>query len=1028
VISPVTNDIAYIANEFLSGKTQDFVDPVTFVESPWGLSIRLFPVQKFILKCASGDNIISNDDGVPVFLREYVSSGQHRVMTYDEVSGKIRWSLSSGVFAMGIKPVYRLTTKLTHRWVELTGDHLVKTPKGYSRLDSLKKGDWIVISEREPLALSHSLIEDWQAGFLGLMVGDGSCAGANIGLVIADGDRAIRTYYEDCVREFDPHLCFRERKQHGCVTLYAARQKGWDRNTKSIVGNFLLHHGLLGKNCHEKRVPVDIFRAALSAQKEFLRCLFATDGGFGIQGCGGIVITYTSCNRTLIDDVCFLLRRFGVRSTIVHLTNDTNFGKQNAWQIKINSVQEIRRFFSKVGVPIGWDFHYKEVWKIITSRKRTFCHADSLPSEIREFSKNVRQKFRDDGGTVPNTAPASVRAQTTGKLAMLALADWTGNIDARRIAESDICWDRVESAEPVGEKDVYDISVPTTHNFILNGIVIHNCLYGMKLDDVPGAIKVPDVTNEKILYEFSEKQFLEWLYAEKRCNTSITEGKTFRELILVAGRRSSKSTLAACISNYELYRLVKKGNPSAYFGFPDDSEIVILNVAPTDEQAGVVFEMIQRQATRCPYLRDRCLHQTMSYFDLRTDADLKLTGKARASLISLAGGCSSNALRGRNAIVIIMDEMAFFIDNGGRFSGDEVYKALSPSTASFGSDGKVLILSSPYAKYGKFWDRYNESFQEPDVSLMFKMYTPMVNPTIQSAILKAARRRDRISFIGEYGGEFSDSVTAWIDDENEFKKCISGRQPSPHGIPDVEYYAGIDLGFKNDGTAIVIVHDDGKRIVLDYADVWYSGSSDVWEFDNSIYGGCNKHSTAELIKMEWVVDELKELHRWFPIKKGVLDQHNGYALAELLCKSGLKQFEMEHLTDQKITDIFQLVKTMYAEQLLDLYNHPVLIPEMLSLEAERKSKERIIVRKPNRRGAHDDISDSFCRACWLCFQNRHGKPTNIVIGRGNSGSTQIRRDAPVQTPMSFALQKLKMHGEHPRVPFGRHRRLTGSYR
>jgi len=564
------------------------------------------------------------------------------------------------------------------------------------------------------------------------------------------------------------------------------------------------------------------------------------------------------------------------------------------------------------------------------------------------------------------------------------------------------------------------ISLYPSQKFIIK------CLYGMKLDDVPGAIRVPDIVNEKILYEFSEREFLEWLYAEKRCNTNVVEGKIFRELVLSAGRRGSKSTLAACISNYELYRLVKKGNPSKAFGFPDDTEIVILNVAPTDEQASVVFEMIQRQAIRCPYLKNRFLHQTMSYFDLQADSDMKPTGKPKASLISLAGGCSSNALRGRNAIVVIMDEMAFFIDNGGRFSGDEVYKALNPSTASFGNDGKTLLLSSPYAKYGKFWDRFNESFNEPDVTLMFKMYTPMLNPTIQSAILKAARRRDRISFLGEYGGEFSDAVTAWIDDESEFRKCISPRQPVSRGIPDVEYYVGVDLGFKNDGTAIAIVHDDGKRIVLDYADVWYSGQSDVWEFDNSIYSGCRKYAAGELIKMEDIVIELKELHRWFPMKKGILDQHNGYALAELLCKNGLKQFEMEHFTDIKITEVFQVVKTLYAEQLIDLYDHPVLIPEMLTLEAERKAKDKIFVRKPNRRGAKDDISDAFSRACWLCFQNRHGKPFNIAMGRGNNGVVgPTRREGGLTTPAGFALQRLKMHGEHPRIPLGRHRRLTG---
>jgi hypothetical protein len=109
------NDISALTSEFLSGKTQEFVDPITFIEAPWGLHVRLYPVQRFIVKCASGDNIISNDDGVPVTLREYVSSAQHRVMTCDDVDGKIKWTSSNGVFATGMKVVYRLTTKLTRR-------------------------------------------------------------------------------------------------------------------------------------------------------------------------------------------------------------------------------------------------------------------------------------------------------------------------------------------------------------------------------------------------------------------------------------------------------------------------------------------------------------------------------------------------------------------------------------------------------------------------------------------------------------------------------------------------------------------------------------------------------------------------------------------------------------------------------------------------------------------------------------------------------------------------------------------------
>lgn len=552
---------------------------------------------------------------------------------------------------------------------------------------------------------------------------------------------------------------------------------------------------------------------------------------------------------------------------------------------------------------------------------------------------------------------------------------------------------------------------------------ILKCLYGMELNTFDKNINVPDVTNEHILYTFSEVEFLKWLYEEGRCNVDETEGKIFQELVLAIGRRGTKSTLSSCISNYELYKLVKRGDPSKFYNFPPNTQISILNVAPTDDQSGIVFDMTKAMAMRCPYMRDRSLHDTMTYFDLQTDADIKMHGRPKASLVSIAGGCSSNALRGRNAIIVVMDEMAHFIDNNGRFSGSEVYKALTPSISSFGRDGKIISISSPYAKFGSFYDRFVQSFDEPEITLMFKMYSSMVNPTIPTEILKAARRRDRVGFGCEYGGEFSDSVVAWIDDEDEFKRCVIRDKPNGRGVRDINYFMGIDIGFKNDGNAISIVHKEKNtgKIILDYADCWFSESSDVWEYEDGIYKDCDKYAGNELLKMGDLVKDVQELLRWFPIKAGVFDQSNGYALAELLRNKNIKPIVMEHFTDKRNSEIYQLAKRLYAEGLLELHDHPVLVPEMLSLEAEKKPGKKILVRAPNRRGAHDDISDAFVRAIWMCYSGYKDRTLNLSVGAGGNmgptGSINVKGipGAPKQeTPQSYHLKKIKMHGDHPR--------------
>ena len=48
--------------------------------------------------------------------------------------------------------------------------------------------------------------------------------------------------------------------------------------------------------------------------------------------------------------------------------------------------------------------------------------------------------------------------------------------ELKKLATSDVYWDVIRSIEPVGTADVFDITVPTSHNFVANGIVAHNSI------------------------------------------------------------------------------------------------------------------------------------------------------------------------------------------------------------------------------------------------------------------------------------------------------------------------------------------------------------------------------------------------------------------------------------------------------------------------------------------------------------------------------------------------------------------------
>lgn len=58
---------------------------------------------------------------------------------------------------------------------------------------------------------------------------------------------------------------------------------------------------------------------------------------------------------------------------------------------------------------------------------------------------------------------------TVGRLAAL-----TGSLALLRLAEAEVYWDRVEAVEPLGEEEVFDLTVEGTHTFVAEDVIVHN--------------------------------------------------------------------------------------------------------------------------------------------------------------------------------------------------------------------------------------------------------------------------------------------------------------------------------------------------------------------------------------------------------------------------------------------------------------------------------------------------------------------------------------------------------------------------
>jgi hypothetical protein len=199
---------------------------------------------------------------------------------------------------------------------------------------------------------------------------------------------------------------------------------------------------------------------------------------------------------------------------------------------------------------------------------------------------------------------------------------------------------------------------------------------------------------------------------------------------------------------------------------------------------------------------------------------------------------------------------------------------------------------------------------------------------------------------------------------------------------------GIDIGLKNDGTAIVICHSvqeivGGIRqnlLEIDAAEVRYASLE-------------NKSHFVPDEMADWIAGFTQK----FYIIKGLMDQWYGMAIVPLLEGKGLKQFEYREFNENTNSTVFQNLLTHFISQTIrfpdvdkvmsNKVGDTELIAEILSLQAHQKSKYIIAVAAPERDGAHDDLSSALSRAVLLASDYKN---KGYGIKFANVGTTQAK--------------------------------------
>jgi hypothetical protein len=329
--------------------------------------------------------------------------------------------------------------------------------------------------------------------------------------------------------------------------------------------------------------------------------------------------------------------------------------------------------------------------------------------------------------------------------------------------------------------------------------LIVKCFYGLDLDE----------DERKILHKL-----------QKEGKTTYDGQKKYRELVVNAGMKGGKTPLAGFINCWEEYELYKLGDPAKHYGFLPGKEIYILNVAVNADQAQMtIFAEIKARILNSHYYK---LHRPVD----STETQYKFSN----NVVIRSGHSNSSSLVGKTAKVVDFDELARFIDKGGKYSADRVYYSLIRSVEPFKEDGKIVDISSPMFQEDMICRLYDLS-KDIDNMLGFCLPTWEMNPNLpfDSSFMQAELKKNPEAFWRDFGARPSSSTEAYYKVPEKIDDCIlRSRKESPlskdgrlkpwfKGKPEIRYVMHADPSVRNDAYGLAMGHRVNGKTMIDLA-------------------------------------------------------------------------------------------------------------------------------------------------------------------------------------------------------------------
>ena len=380
-----------------------------------------------------------------------------------------------------------------------------------------------------------------------------------------------------------------------------------------------------------------------------------------------------------------------------------------------------------------------------------------------------------------------------------------------------------------------------------------------------------------------------------------------RELWLVIGRRGGKSQCAALCAVYE-------ATFNDHTSKLAPGEIATVMVLAADrKQARTVMRYIHGLIESNPMLRRMVVRDDRESIELSNRTAIEVHT------------ASFRAVRGYSVACCIADEIAFWRSEDSANPDHEIIAAIRPAMATL--DGKLIALSSPYARGGELWNAYRRHYGQDSPILVAQAPSRTMNPELPERVVNEAMDRDPDAARAEYFAEFRSDIEGFLQRE----VVDVAVRPDPLDLPytrGTRYRAFVDpSGGGADEFTLAIGHVEAERLIVDCL-------------------RARKGTPAE------IVAEYTEVLRGYGIRKARADRYAGSWPADEFARHGIT-----------IETAEQAKSGLYLDSLAALNSGRVELPPDDRLVAQFVSLERRTARGGRESidhppGGHDDRANA----------------------------------------------------------------------